>query len=149
MPLRLVALDQGPDIPVDKAIVVVGRLATCDTRLESSRVSRRHCCMTPVGAELEIKDLGSTNGTWINGRRVEVGRLRPGDVLSIAHHRYRLDGGQGQELTPPGSFGQGCLEDESRHAPSRGSSAGRKPDAEISGAGHVSSADPRKNIPPA
>ena len=44
MPIRLVALDEGPDIPVDRAMVVVGRHPQCDARLDSIRVSRRHCC---------------------------------------------------------------------------------------------------------
>jgi pSer/pThr/pTyr-binding forkhead associated (FHA) protein len=40
-----------------------------------------------------VRDLGSTNGTWINGLRVAEGRLRPGDELAIAGVRYRLEGG--------------------------------------------------------
>jgi hypothetical protein len=99
MPIRLVALDEGTDIPVDRAMMVVGRHPQCDARLDSIRVSRRHCCMTPNGVELLVRDLGSTNGIRINGQRVEEGRLRPGDELSIAHIRYRLDTGQGQEAT--------------------------------------------------
>jgi pSer/pThr/pTyr-binding forkhead associated (FHA) protein len=94
MPLRLVALDEGPDILIDSAVIVVGRLPVCDTRLDSIRISRRHCCLTPVVGGLAVKDLGSTNGIRINRHRVETGRLRPGDVLSIAHLRYRLDGGR-------------------------------------------------------
>ncbi len=46
-----------------------------------------------------VRDLGSTNGIRINGQRVELGRLRPGDELSIAHIRYRLENGQGHEAT--------------------------------------------------
>jgi FHA domain len=41
-----------------------------------------------------VRDLGSSNGTLINGRRLEAGRLRPGDELSIANLRYRLEQGQ-------------------------------------------------------
>jgi pSer/pThr/pTyr-binding forkhead associated (FHA) protein len=93
--MRLVALDEGLDILVDRAMIVVGRHPTCDTRLDSIRVSRRDCCMTPVCGELEVKDLGSTNGIRINGHRVESGRLRPGDVLTISHIRYQLDIAQG------------------------------------------------------
>jgi len=47
--------------------------------------------MTQADGEVVVRDLGSTNGTRINGERVEVGRLRPGDELSIAHYRYRLE----------------------------------------------------------
>ncbi len=99
MRARLVALDDGPDIPLDRAMVIVGRHPQCDARLDSIRVSRRHCCMTQDNGDLVVRDLGSTNGIRINGQRVEMGRLRPGDELSIAHIRYRLDSGQGQERT--------------------------------------------------
>src|SRR5215212_1018446 len=99
MPARLVALDEGPDIPLDRTMVVVGRHPQCDARLDSLRVSRHHCCMTADNGEVVVRDLGSTNGIRINGQRVEMGRLRPGDELSIAHIRYRLEGGQGHEVT--------------------------------------------------
>lgn len=95
MNARLVALDDGPDIDLNQAMIVVGRHPACDARLDSLRVSRHHCCMTHDNGELLIRDLGSTNGIRINGQRVEIGRLRPGDELSIAHIRYRLDDGLG------------------------------------------------------
>ena len=94
MPVRLVALDEGADIVLDRAMVVVGRHPQCDARLDSLRISRHHCCMTQDQNDVVVRDLGSTNGIRINGQRVEVGRLRPGDELSIAHIRYRLDNGQ-------------------------------------------------------
>jgi pSer/pThr/pTyr-binding forkhead associated (FHA) protein len=99
MPARLVSLDEGSDIPLDRTMVVVGRHPQCDARLDSLRVSRHHCCMTQDNGEVVVRDLGSTNGIRINGQRVEMGRLRPGDELSIAHIRFRLDSGQGHELT--------------------------------------------------
>jgi hypothetical protein len=108
--MRLVALGEGPDIPVDRAMIVVGRHPTCDTRLESLRVSRRHCCLAPVRGEMVVRDLGSTNGIRINGHRVETGRLRPGDELSIAHIRYKLDGGRGPEMPPADRVGLGHSE---------------------------------------
>jgi hypothetical protein len=99
MSIRLVALDEGSDIPVDREILVVGRHPQCDARIDSIRVSRRHCCMTQKNGEVTVRDLGSTNGIRINGQRVESGRLRPGDELSIAHIRYRLDTGPAQDKT--------------------------------------------------
>jgi pSer/pThr/pTyr-binding forkhead associated (FHA) protein len=99
MPARLVAIDEGPDITLDRAMVVVGRHPSCDTRLDSLRVSRQHCCMSQDNGEVTVRDLGSTNGIRINGQRVERGRLRPGDELSIAHIRYRLENGQGHDQT--------------------------------------------------
>ena len=105
MTARLVALDEGPDIMLDRAMVVVGRHPACDARLDSLRVSRHHCCMMQESGEVVVRDLGSTNGIRINGQRVEMGRLKPGDELSIAHIRYRLDNGQAHDQTladPPG-----------------------------------------------
>ncbi|MHB1560444.1 MAG: FHA domain-containing protein [Isosphaeraceae bacterium] len=109
MPVRLVALDEGPDITLNHSMVVVGRHPACDTRLDSLRVSRHHCCMTQENGEVVVRDLGSTNGIRINGQRVEIGRLRPGDELSIAHIRYRLENGQGHEQTIAESNGQMLL----------------------------------------
>jgi hypothetical protein len=62
--------------------------------------------MTQVNGELEVKDLGSTNGIRINGRRAQTGRLRPGDVLSIAHIPYMVDAGPalGVIWPDPGSW---------------------------------------------
>jgi len=105
MPARLVALDEGPDIPLDRAMVVVGRHPQCDARIDSLRVSRHHCCMMQDQGEVVVRDLGSTNGIRINGQRVEMGRLRPGDELSIAHIRFRLDTGAGQDPTLADSSG--------------------------------------------
>jgi len=93
MTTRLVALDDGPDIPLGRGPILVGRHPLCDVRLPSIRVSRRHCCLTEVDGVVIVRDLGSTNGTSINGRRVEAGRLRPGDELAIANLRYRLEPG--------------------------------------------------------
>ncbi|WP_152053443.1 FHA domain-containing protein [Tautonia marina] len=101
MPIRLVALDEGSDIVIDRAMVMVGRHPQCDARLESIRVSRRHCCMMKDQhtEDVIVRDLGSTNGIRINGQRIEKGTLRPGDELSIAHLRYRMEVGHSEELT--------------------------------------------------
>jgi pSer/pThr/pTyr-binding forkhead associated (FHA) protein len=88
--LILLALSDGPDIPVDHAVVMVGRDSNCDARLDSLRVSRRHCLIIATGGDVVVRDLGSTNGTWVNGRRVATRRIKPGDELSIAHFRYQL-----------------------------------------------------------
>ena len=82
MPPRLVALDDGADIILDRAMVVIGRHPQCDARLDSLRVSRHHCCMSIDQGTVLVRDLGSTNGIRINGHRVEFGRLHDGDELS-------------------------------------------------------------------
>ena len=115
MSSRFVAIDEGPDITLDSAVVVVGRDPNCDTRLNSLRVSRHHCCMTCEDDQVVVRDLGSTNGIRINGMRVETGRLRPGDELSIAHIRYRLEGKEDSEQAiDPAIREQDCTPDSSR-----------------------------------
>jgi pSer/pThr/pTyr-binding forkhead associated (FHA) protein len=103
MPTRLVALTEGPDILVNRAPVMIGRHPRCDARLGSSRVSRRHCCLAEAAGVVMVRDLGSTNGIRINGRRVGSGRLRPGDELSIAHVRYRLERTPEDRMDPAAS----------------------------------------------
>jgi hypothetical protein len=102
MPTRLVSLDGMEDISLDHDVLLVGRHPCCDARIDSIRVSRLHCCLCQNRGEIAVRDLGSTNGTRINGRVAEVGRLRAGDELSIAHLRYRLEDDRA-ETTPCGS----------------------------------------------
>jgi pSer/pThr/pTyr-binding forkhead associated (FHA) protein len=70
---RPIALEGGPDIFVDEDLIVVGRRPGCDARLVSTRVSRMHCCLIEVDGAALVRDLGSTNGVRINGRREESG----------------------------------------------------------------------------
>lgn len=52
--------------------------------LQDTEVSRRHAVIRPVPGGLEVQDLGSTNGTWVNERRAEGPTVvRPGDVLRV------------------------------------------------------------------
>src|ERR1700751_634652 len=83
MPVRLVAPHEGTATMLDRPTVVVGRHPNCDTRLDSLRVSRHHCCMTQESGEVGVRDLGSTTGIRINGQRGESGRLRAGGALSV------------------------------------------------------------------
>jgi pSer/pThr/pTyr-binding forkhead associated (FHA) protein len=85
-----VALEGSASFRLDDPLTVVGRARACEIRLDSPRVSRRHCCLAFGNGEVLVRDLGSTNGTSINDQRVAVGVLRPGDVLGIAHLRFRM-----------------------------------------------------------
>lgn len=89
----LVPLDPGLClIPLEKAIVLIGRQSDCDVSLTHSRkVSRKHCCVAQVNDAFVVRDLGSTNGVFINGSRVrkEAG-LTLGDELAIGDVRFRL-----------------------------------------------------------
>lgn len=90
MPAQLLALTEGPNILLDKPILLFGRSPECDIQIDSRKVSRRHCCIAQVNDYLVVRDLGSTNGIRINGVRVSEGRLRSGDEVTIGNHRYQV-----------------------------------------------------------
>ncbi len=90
MPPQLIALTDGPNIPLDKPIVLIGRHQECDIQIPSRKISRRHCCVAQVFDYLVVRDLGSTNGVRINGARAVEGRLKAGDELTIGNLSYRV-----------------------------------------------------------
>ncbi len=90
MPAQLVALDFGPNILLDKPILLLGRHPECDIQIDSRKISRRHCCIAQVSDYLVVRDLGSTNGIRINGIRIVEGKLSAGDELMIGNHRYQV-----------------------------------------------------------
>ena len=62
----------------------LGRATGADFIVDAALVSRVHCRLSALpGGELEVLDLESTNGTFVNGARVETARLAPGDKLQI------------------------------------------------------------------
>ena len=62
----------------------LGRATGADFILDAALVSRVHCRITALpSGELELKDLESTNGTFVNGQRVDQARLLPGDKIQV------------------------------------------------------------------
>jgi predicted component of type VI protein secretion system len=90
MPAQLIALTDGPNILLDKPVLLLGRHPECDIQIDSRKISRRHCCIAQVDDYLVVRDLGSTNGIRINNVRVQEGRLRPDDELTIGNSRYKV-----------------------------------------------------------
>jgi hypothetical protein len=73
----------GHEYPVTSRTVVLGRSRECDIRVPDANVSRRHAELRQEGATYWIVDLDSTNGTQVNGRRVERAKLADGDRVTI------------------------------------------------------------------
>ena len=68
----------------------IGRSASCDVVLDDDSVSRRHAEIALRGGVCVIRDLGSCNGTWVNGRAVRRARLRRGDELQLGETHIRV-----------------------------------------------------------
>jgi len=90
MRAQLLPLDGGSPIDINKDLIVVGRKEDCDLRLEHKSVSKVHCVLVKTDGLLLLRDLGSTNGTRVNGTRVRRAALLPNDQLSIANYKFRV-----------------------------------------------------------
>ncbi len=72
------------DVPLSKDRQIVGRHTDCQIRVPIAAVSRHHCEIAVHGSSVTIRDLGSSNGTFVNGVKIEEETpLSPGDVLLI------------------------------------------------------------------
>lgn len=79
----------GKTYPV-AAMQTIGRQSDCDIEIASEEISRRHAQVKPVPEGLHVEDLGSANGTFINGKRIQQGVLKPGEELRLDNIRFLL-----------------------------------------------------------
>jgi hypothetical protein len=70
-------------VPVDKELLTIGRLSECDIVINDTGASRRHAQIRTVDGVSTLTDLGSTNGTKVNGRDVQSTALSDGDRITV------------------------------------------------------------------
>ncbi len=92
-------------IPLSKPILTIGRKVENDIHLEDAAVSSKHARVEMIASEylddhydVFIEDLGSTNGTVVNGLPVKRLLLKPGDMIQIGKHQFSFDSGEEQDL---------------------------------------------------
>lgn len=91
-----------PSYRLDRILVTLGRDQVCPIRIVDDSVSREHCQLIFTTGGLLLRDLGSTNGTYVNEAPVRLRTLKHGDLLRVGLHctlRYEL------EQEPEGSAG--------------------------------------------
>jgi pSer/pThr/pTyr-binding forkhead associated (FHA) protein len=82
------------------AVKTVGRATRADFVVDRALVSRLHCRLEADADTLEVVDLSSTNGTYVNDKRVERSRLASGDRLRVGRVEWTVEQQEEGESTP-------------------------------------------------
>jgi pSer/pThr/pTyr-binding forkhead associated (FHA) protein len=86
-----VVLPDGSRIVLGVEPIVIGRLPECTVALNDQNVSRRHAEIRRSGSDVVVADLGSTNGTKVNGARVTERVLEDGDDITVGTTTLRFE----------------------------------------------------------
>lgn len=99
----------GKVVPL-KARLLIGRGSDCDLVLDESEMSRHHAVIEYSGGGLNLRDLGSVNGTFVNGTRVRDTALKVGDQIGFDRNRFLIENlaadGKPAVTAPPPSAAQ-------------------------------------------
>ena len=88
---QLIPNSGGEPLTLKKDITLVGRKREiCDLVIDRPSISKLHCMIVKTDGLLFIRDLGSTNGTKVNGQRVSRGAILPGDEIAFASIKFRI-----------------------------------------------------------
>jgi phosphoserine phosphatase RsbU/P len=79
---------------------IIGRRSDCQIFVPDMRVSRQHARVYRVAGTWHVEDLGSNNGTFVNGGRVQQARLHQDDEILIANHRIKVDLAESATIPP-------------------------------------------------
>src|SRR6516165_12277016 len=89
------------DLPVDKT--TIGRVEDNTFQIAEPSVSSHHCEILLRGNDVVVRDLNSTNGTFINGEKIIESPLKPGQILRLGQIEMRLETGEGGAPVPSGA----------------------------------------------
>jgi pSer/pThr/pTyr-binding forkhead associated (FHA) protein len=101
--------------PVSREMTIIGRREDCDLRIPLGDVSRKHCRMIREADSLRIEDLGSSNGTYVNGQRIQEAILQPGDTVRVGPVLFvlQVDGVPADDELQPNEGVAAAASDES------------------------------------
>lgn len=100
---QLIPVDGSKPVTLYRDITLVGRDGdVCDLKLAHKSVSKLHSILVKSDGLLFVRDLGSTNGTKVNGQKITRGALLPGDVIAFAGAKFKIFLGPGEPEPPEG-----------------------------------------------
>ncbi|OGA24060.1 MAG: hypothetical protein A3I02_14920 [Betaproteobacteria bacterium RIFCSPLOWO2_02_FULL_67_26] len=134
------------EIPLDKERVTIGRKAQNDIQIENLAVSGEHACIVTILNDSFLEDLGSTNGTLVNGNPIKKHILQNNDVVEIGKYKMKYV----VEAAPAAAAGQPPAEDFEKtmvmRAPPKAAAAPKPASAPAAAAG--AAAAPKPAAPP-
>ncbi len=105
MDVNLVLLKKGgsqKSFSLPDSITVIGRRHDCDLCIPLKTVSRKHCQLNQNKESINLRDLGSRGGTFLNGKRIDEAAVKPGDYIRIGPLIFGLQiNGQPEKIVPP------------------------------------------------
>ncbi|MCC7012664.1 MAG: sigma 54-interacting transcriptional regulator [Planctomycetes bacterium] len=103
--MKVIVVEEGvrTDLELERAVISIGRAIDNDIRISSSLVSRRHCRIETGPDGVWAIDLGSSNGTLLNGQKIKRSLLNPGDTLRVGKATIQIEsdeprGGDTQQI---------------------------------------------------
>jgi two-component system cell cycle response regulator len=87
-------MELGKKFNLEARSIIIGRSSKCDVQIDQESVSRNHCKVVNTGKSVLLRDLGSTNGTYVNDTPIDEHVLRDGDLIKIGRTIFKfLTGG--------------------------------------------------------
>src|SRR5262245_33263439 len=114
------------EIPLRKAVHVIGRHTDCQIRIPSSGISRHHCELVVSDSKVVLRDLGSSNGTFVNRKKITQSDLAAGDLVALGEVVFvlRVDG-KPETIDAEEAYDEGLV----RSTPVPAAAASIRPDA--------------------
>lgn len=91
--------DLGRRIPIGAGQIIIGRSSKCDVQIDQESVSRNHARIRSDGKGYWVRDLGSTNGTYVNDELVDERELRDGDQVKVGRTIFKFMSGNNVEAS--------------------------------------------------
>lgn len=92
---------KGSSWAIGDRTLVIGRESACDVSILDPLVSRRHCEVGAVNGSVHVKDLGSSNATFVNGESIKEVSAKTGDEVAVGNTIFIITKMQGDAPTPP------------------------------------------------